>query len=84
MKDWTPIYICYRLDTKSKDPHARCRQYIFETTADLRKWLNARKNSDERVRVEWCPTCAVDSTKRIEGTRKELAARETWPLEEAR
>jgi hypothetical protein len=80
MTDWKPIYICYRPGTKSKASHARCRQYIHETGESLRKWLNARKNSLEWVRVEYCPTAAVCDTATFEGTRKELAAREEWPL----
>jgi len=79
---WKPIYICYRLETKSKELHAHCRQYIHETTESLQKWLRARKNSLELIRVEYCPTAAVADTVTVEGTRKELAAikSEEWPL----
>jgi hypothetical protein len=77
---WQPVYICYRPDTKSKEPHARCRQYVFHTTPDLRKWLSARKNSDERIKIEYCPTAVIADTTTIEGARKDLALREEWPL----
>jgi len=79
---WKPIYICYRPDTKSKGSHARCRQYIHETTEALQKWLRTRKNSEEWIRVEYCPTATIADTVTVEGTRKELAAikSEEWPL----
>ena len=79
MRDWTPIYMCFRPDTKSKQLHAACRQYIFESEEKLRRWLNARRNSHERIIVEVLPTGTASDQTRICGERCELAARESWP-----
>lgn len=81
MNEWEPIYLCFRTDTKSKASHASCRQYIFKSIADLRKWLNARKNSAEQIKILYCPTRSIDRETTITGTRKDLAARIEWPME---
>jgi len=77
---WKPIYICYRLETKSKEPHARCRQYVHETTESLQKWLRARKNSEELIKVLFLPTRSMLDQQVIIGSRKDLSARKEWPL----
>ncbi len=80
MSDWKPIYACWRPETKSKASHAKCRQYIFETTAELQKWLRARRNSEEWIRVTWCPTAALKDEHTTTGTRSALSKLEGWPI----
>jgi|GEM_PF-3067757 len=72
------FYLCFRPDTKSKEWYARCRQYPFDTTADLLKWLRSRKNSEETIRIEFIKDRHIAGGK--VGRRCDLAMKTDWPL----
>lgn len=79
MHDPENLYLCFRPETKSTKPHAACRQYVFETTRELLKWLRSRKNSTEQVQIQVFQCHVLTQT--ISGPRNELCCLEQWPLD---